>query len=463
MFDAQFSGSNPFFYHLTNVFIHIITSCVVFIFLQKIKIRKEISFLFSVIFAVHPVLTQAVAWIPGRNDSLLTLFSLLSVIFFINFIESGKIRNAVWHLVFFAAALFTKESGLLIPGMIVLYIFLFKKDQLLSVKSYIAFAWAGIAGVWYLLRVIALQDPIKYTIGEALASIYQGLPAVVLDLGKVFFPVNLSVLPILQDSTLIWGFAAILLTFLLIIFSKNKNYKLILFGIVWFLIFLLPSFISPDTQYVPYFLEHRIYLPIVGLFIILSEVGFIKKFSLSKRAGILVFGTLIFVLIVVNFIHTSVFRDKLIFWQSAVSSSPHHPLAHKNLGAMDYLAGDLDKAEAEDIKTLELSPEEAMIHNNLGLIYAAKGDAKKAEEEYKKELEINPGYDNALFNYGLLLYKDGRSVEAEKMWLAALNVNPDFTDAMKSLFILYYQNKNLDQANYFYGELQKRGINLQGN
>ncbi|KKR69198.1 MAG: hypothetical protein UU12_C0046G0002 [Candidatus Woesebacteria bacterium GW2011_GWA2_40_7b] len=463
MFDAQIGGSSPFVYHLTNVVIHIITSCLVFVFLQKIKIRKEMSFLFSIIFAVHPVLTQAVAWIPGRNDSLLTLFTLLSFIFFINFVEFGKVKNAVWHLVFFAAAIFTKESGLLIPGVILLYLFLFQKRQMLSVKLYIAFAWAGTVGVWYLLRVIALQNPIKYTLTEIVKSIYLGLPAVVFGLGKVFFPVNLSVLPIIQDSTLIWGFIAIFVIIDSIVFSKNRNHKLILFGIVWFIVFLLPSFIRPGTEYVPDFLEHRIYLPIIGLFMILSEVEFVKKFSFSNKAGVLAFGILTSFFIVINFNHTWVFRDRLAFWQSAVLSSPHHPLAHKNLGAMYYLDGNLDNAETEYEKTLELNSQEPMIHNNLGLIYAARGEVKKAEDEYKKELGNNPNYDNALFNYGLLLYQEERTQEAEGMWLATLKVNPDYTDVMKNLFVMYYQNKDIEKANYYYSELQKRGINLQGN
>ena len=463
MFDAQLSGSSPFVYHLTNVVIHVVTSCLVFIFLQKIKIRKETSFLFSIIFAVHPVLAQAVAWIPGRNDSLLALFSLLAFIFFINFIEFGKAKDAVWHLVFFAAALFTKESGLLIPGMIVLYLLLFERKQFLSGKMYITFAWVGTAGVWYILRAIALQNPIKYTLTDVGRSIYLGLPAAVFGLGKVFFPVNLSVLPIIQDSTLIWGFITILLIIIFIVFSKNRNYKLILFGIVWFFVFLLPSFVRPGTEYVPDFLEHRIYLPIIGLFMILSEVEFVKRFNFSNKAGVLAFGILISFFVIINFIHTWVFRDRLVFWQSAVSGSPHHPLAHKNLGAMYYLAGDLDKAEEEDKKTLELNSEETFIHNNLGLIYAARGDAKKAEEEYKKELEINPSYSNALFNYGLLLYQEKHIQEAENMWLATLKVNPDYIDAMKNLFVLYYQNKDIEKANYYHRELQKRGINLQGN
>lgn len=461
MLDSLISGSSPFFYHLTNVIIHIVTSCVVFIFLQKIKIKKEVAFLFSVIFAVHPVLSQAVAWIPARDDSLLTLFSLLSFIFFINFIDTGKRKNAVWHLVFLTAAIFTKESGLIIIPVIVFYYLLFERRHLFSNKLYIAFFWAVIAGIWYFLRAMALQEPIKYSFSSVGTSIYMGLPALILDIGKVLFPFNLSVLATIQDSTLVWGYAAIVLIVFLIIFSKNKNYKLILFGAIWFFIFLLPTFIRPGTGYDLDFFEYRLYLPIIGLFIVLSEVSFIKKFHLNGKKSTWILGVIVSALIIINFIYTSVYRDRLSLWQSAVSNAPHNALAHKNLGAMYYLEGNLDKAEEQFSETLVLSPNEVMIHNNLGLIYAARGDLVRAEEEYKKELEINPNYDNALFNYGLLLYKENKTLDAERMWLDTLRVNPDYTDAIKDLFILYYQEKDVEKASFYYNELLKRGINLQ--
>ncbi|OGM84683.1 hypothetical protein A2421_03285 [Candidatus Woesebacteria bacterium RIFOXYC1_FULL_43_18] len=462
MLDAQLSGSSPFLYHLTNVIIHTIASCVVFVFLQKIKIKREISFLFSIIFTVHPLLSQAVTWIPARDNSLLALFSLLSFIYFINFFESGKTKDAIWHLVFFGAALFTKELGLLTAPVIVLYLLLFEKKRFLSGKLKIPFAWAGIVGFWYILRSFALQDPVRYSFEEAGKGIYIGLQAVVLDIGKVFFPVNLSILPpVIQVSTLIWGFIAIALIIVSIVFSKNKNNKLVLFGTALFFVFLLPSFIRPGTGYELNFFEYRMYLPIIGLFIIFSEIEFVKKFNFSNKKSVLLLGGLISLLIIINYIYSSVYRDKLALWQSAVLNSPQLPLAHKNLGAMNYLAGDLDKAEIEFKRALELSPQEPMIHNNLGLIFAARGELAMAEEEYKKELEVNPRYSNALFNYGIVLYRQGRISEAEQMWLETLEVNPDYIDAMKNLFVLYYTNKDMDRAGYYYTELQKRGISLQ--
>jgi hypothetical protein len=108
MFDALISGNNPFFYHLTNVLIHLPTSIFVFIFLNKLKIKRELSFLWAVVFAIHPVLVQAVVWLPGRNDSLLAFFVLPSFIFLISFFEKRKSYYLWLYLLFFALALFTK-------------------------------------------------------------------------------------------------------------------------------------------------------------------------------------------------------------------------------------------------------------------------------------------------------------------------------------------------------------------
>lgn len=461
MLDSMFSGSSPFVYHLSNIAIHIATACVLFIFLQKINLKKDIALLFSLIFAVHPVLIQAVAWVPGRNDSLLALFSLASFIFILNYLETKKVRDLVWHLVFLAAAIFTKENGLLLAPMIFFYLLLFDRKKVSLDRMPVAFAWLFILGIWYLLRSIALQNPIKYTVSEALSSIQNGLPAILIDLGKIFLPINLSVLPIIQDSTLVWGILSFAALVVSLILSKKRNNSLILFGAVWFLVFLVPSFIRPDATYVPDFLEHRVYLPIVGLFIILSQIDFVKNFDFSSKNTLKIFGALVAIFLLINYIHTWVFRDKLSFWQSAVATSPHHPLAHKNLGAMYYLDGKLDKAEEEAIKSLDLNPDETLAHNNLGLIYMQRGEFDKAEAEYKKELEINPGYDNALFNYGLLLYREDKKDEAEKMWLETLKVNPDYVDAMRNLFVLYYQAGDKQKASLFYNDLQRRGVPVQ--
>src|SRR4030042_1097745 len=398
MLDAIFSGANPFLYHFTSVAIHIVNSCLVYLTLKKIKISDDLSFILAAIFAIHPILTQGVSWLPGRNDSLLALFILPAFIFLIDYFEKLKNKYLIYHFIFFALALFTKESALFLPAVLVFFV-------------------------------------------------------------KVFLPFNLSVLPTLQDSTLIYGVISLIILVLVLIFSKNKKMSIILFGLIWFLVFLLPSFVRPNTSYVADFLEHRIYTPLIGLFIILSEIDNLKKLTLDNKKVFWGFITILSGLIIINFIHNTNFKDKLIFWKNAVAHSPSHPLAHKNLGAMYYLEGNFTEAEKEFTKSVELNPTEAMIHNNLGLIYFRKGEYDKAQQEFAKELELYPGYDNALFNWGLLYYTIGEKDKAAEMWLKTVQVNPDHKEALRNLAYYYtLDKKDKIKASYFVQEAVKRGV-----
>src|SRR3989338_2227938 len=90
MLDVLGGGKNPFMFHLTNIFLHAIAAGLLFALLLKLGYNRNISFLFSVLFTVHPVLTQAVAWIPGRNASQLAIFVLSSFLCFLNWLDTRK-------------------------------------------------------------------------------------------------------------------------------------------------------------------------------------------------------------------------------------------------------------------------------------------------------------------------------------------------------------------------------------
>jgi hypothetical protein len=394
------------------------------------------------IFLVHPVLTQAVAWIPGRNDSLLAVFILSAFIFLIKYLRDEKPKNFVWALIFFATALFTKESAVFaLPIMFFYVYFVYKKDKTVLISKGLSFfAVSGVLIIfWAIIRDLVLNNPGAMTVFEMLESIYLNFPATVQFFGKIFLPFNLSVLPIIQDTTFVYGIIATLFLAFLILITKSKRVNFILFGFFWFFAFLLPSFIRPNTELVADFIEHRLYVPIIGIFIILLEKDFIKNIDFKKRKTLIIVGGLILVFGSITFVHSKNFMNKTSFWENAVKNSPHYPLAHRNLGAMRYLDGDMNGAEEESKKALELNPEEVMAHNNLGLIYAKQNKVKEAEIEYKKELEVNPFYDDAYYNLGLLYLKEERYDEALDSWKKTLEINPNHSDALNILYSLNQQ------------------------
>jgi protein O-GlcNAc transferase len=198
----------------------------------------------------------------------------------------------------------------------------------------------------------------------------------------------------------------------------------------------------------------------IGFIILLLEMDLIRKNIDLHKKGLAISVLVVVAFSAMTFIHSGNFSDRISFWESAVRTSPRHPLAHRNLGAMYYLDGIPGKAEVEYKRALELNPYEPMVHNNLALIYMNANRFKESESEFQIEIIINPTYDNAYCNLGLLYYKEGRFREAEAQWKRTLEINPDFIDAYKCLIIYYYGRKEYGLANYYIGELQKRGVRI---
>lgn len=438
--DALIGGSAPFLYHFTNIGIHLIASCLVYKLLRTLAYAKEVALFASLLFVVHPVLTQAVAWIPGRNDSLMTIFVLAAFITCIHYAQSKKALSYRLSLLFFTCALFTKETALVIPVIFLFYLIAHGSVNK-SVITKLGSGFITIGVLWAILRHFALKNPIPMTMQDMIQSIFNNAPASIQLLGKVFFPFNLSVLPIIRDTTFVWGTIAsitilviVLAEFVLYTKSRKKNIMMMLFGVVWFVAFLFPSFIRPNPTVVADFIEHRLYLPIIGILIFLIESRI--SILLSKIPKEIVYGTgilLILLFSITTLIHGNNFSDKLTFWQNAAKNSPHSPLAQRNLGAMYFLENEFELAEEYFKKSLTLNANEQMAHNNLGLIYMNRGQLKEAEDEYKIELRINPYYDNAHFNLGLLYYKMGNIKDAVALWKRTLEINPDYVDAQRAI------------------------------
>ncbi len=448
-------------YHFSNVAFHLIASCLVFIFLKKLNYKKELAFFFSLIFLVHPALTQAVAWIPGRNDSMVAIFVLSSFIFLINYININKPKYFIWHMIFLFLALFTKETALFCVIPMIFYFYFINKERKLKInKAYWAIGWIFIIGFWFILRGSVLKDSVSLPLFTMIKSIFANMPGLIQIIGKTIFPFNLSVLPIIEDTTFIYGIGAILLLTFLIIRTKSKRWVYLILGAGWFLIFLFPSFIRPNTTLVADFIEHRIYLPIIGLFIVLLETDLLKNLNLRKKTPQSICIFILIVFFSITLVHSRNFATRLNFWHNAVKNSPHYPLAHRNLGAMEYLDGDMANAEKEFRTTLEINPNEEMAHNNLGLIYESRDMFYQAEKEYFEEIKINPYYDNVYANLGILYYREKKYDKAEELWKKALSINPEFSGAILNLTKLYYEQKRYADAKPYASALYKAGYQL---
>ncbi|MCK5214066.1 MAG: tetratricopeptide repeat protein [Candidatus Omnitrophica bacterium] len=450
--DAHLYGGSLIGYHFSNVLFHLIGAMLVFALFCRLGYERITSFLFALVFCVHPVLTSAVAWIPGRTDSLLGGFVLSSFLFFLGYLKKRRALVLIGHLFFLVCALLTKETAIILPILCVLYFFLFPSDKKDLKKGIALFVcWIVVMSVWGWGLIISSESKIPFLI--MVQTMVKNAPSIVNYLGKACFPFRLSVLPVLRDLTFIEGFITIIVITIGLYFSRQRRWPVITFGLAWFVLFLAPALIVSFLKH-----EYRLYLPLVGFLVILLEMA-------RGRGGNLK-GLHIFVVAVVGLFtvltwgHSRHYKDRFAFWENAVATSKHSPLAHRNLGAMYQLEGKIDLAKEAYQKPLSLNPHEAMVHNNLGIIAVGEKDFQKAEEEYLEEIRINPEYDNAHYNLGVLYYMQGKYHQAEAMWKKTVKLNPNYIDAYNKLLVHYLTQKNFRRADEYRKILLQKGASV---
>ncbi|MCA9400210.1 MAG: tetratricopeptide repeat protein [Candidatus Omnitrophica bacterium] len=458
MLNAVWGGENPFTYHLFNIFVHVVSVCMIYGLFVRLGYLKRLAFIMSVIFLVHPVLTQAVIWIPGRTDTLLAMVTLLSFHCLLDYLNSSKCMALLLHILFLAMAFFIKETAVVIPVIGLAFLLLEKKKGLdkqgiSSIKRFLPLilAWVGALIVLFSWRNHVLSHGKQAEISEMLMSLLHNLPSIIQYVGKVFLPVNLSVLPNMTDTSFVYGTGCAILLIFFIVRSRQSSSRRIIFGAIWFLGFLLPSLVLSFIKH-----EYRLYLPMIGMMIILMELD-VTKMLVQKKIGYTAAIAAALLLAAVTWRYSGSYKDRYTFWRLAVEQSPNHPLAYRNLGAMYYLDGHYGQAEKYFQKTLEINPLEPMVHNNLGLIYKNRKQYASAEKEFKIEINLNPDYDTVYYNLGVMYLEQERFTEAIQAWNKTLELNPMNLSALKNTAIAYLRLNDLESARRYVKRLRSQG------
>jgi hypothetical protein len=120
-FNYAISGMDPFSYHLVNWLVHILNTALVFLFIYKISGRKLFVAAFtSLIFGIHPMHMESVAWISERKDVLYTCFFLLALLQYWSFLETGKRSKILYCFIFFILSLLSKPAAIILPFVLLL-------------------------------------------------------------------------------------------------------------------------------------------------------------------------------------------------------------------------------------------------------------------------------------------------------------------------------------------------------
>lgn len=292
LLNYQINGLDVVGWHIFNTLFHILNSLLVYALIfhtlnmpllsEKYSvISKRMAFFGALLFAVHPIQTQAVTYIISRTELLAAFFYLSTFFLYIRYRKTGNIANMIGAVLTAFLAMGSKEHAVTLPAMLLLYDFIFMsegkiKNVLSHWKSHLA-----IASSWSLL--IFLLSTVKLEgVGFGIVGTQQEITPwtyLLTSFNVLWTYIRLLFLPINQNLDYDYPIAKTLFEFPTIIsfighiivilaaflLYQKRNWKLIPFGIAWFYITM-----SPTQSFVPILdviFEHRVYLPSVGFFL----------------------------------------------------------------------------------------------------------------------------------------------------------------------------------------------------
>ena len=433
MLDAWWVGVRPLAYHLTNIMIHLACSALLFHIILSLGHRRLAALLATAWFVAHPALSQAVAWIPGRNDSLLALWALLSFSFLIRYCRGFRIQWGLASLLAWGLALFTKETALVFPAVATLYILLDTGPDRTKAFRLLMPGWIVLAALFLFARH-QVAGGINAANAEPLFlnSFGENINGLLSYIAKAVLPFRLAVFAGYDHLNYWLGAAALILIITLFVLGGIANKRRFLFGAAWFLVFLLPYAVR-GVDYAN-FLEHRLYLPFVGLVILSLESPPLR--ALNKRTVRFAILAVVAVFGIITMTRIGVDADGLTFWRSAARTSPGLYNVHDMLGKVYMGQRDFPAARQEFERALALNPGFAFSHNNLGMIYLLTGKEQEARSEFKRALALKPDYSEARFNLGSDYLMRDRLDSAAAQFDTILTYDPGHAGAVNQLGLI---------------------------
>lgn len=386
----------PGFFHATNLLLHLTACSLVLLLLRRLGHGWRTSLLLSLVLCVHPALVSVVGWIPCRNDSLLAIFVLAAVLSMLRFLARPHVASGAAVLACVAQALFTKESGLGLLVVLPSLALVERGAQALRERplQLLGVCVGSVALTYVMLRRYAL-GALPVGLGSVLA---QARDTLVVYVGKTLLPVQLSLHPNLDDSSLWPGSLVLGAAVGLLVALRARLSGRFALGIVRYFAFLVPGlFVAPETNG----LEHRLYVPTIGLLISAAALRpgtwRVPRPLLLGAALALLAG-----LAILSVRRLPDFASDLAFWESAARSSPRSEVVWRSLASRYLENGRLPETAEAARRALALRPDEARSHLLLGVALAKQRRFAEAEPALRSAARLDPDSSDAWSNLALL-------------------------------------------------------------
>jgi Tfp pilus assembly protein PilF len=528
--DYAIWGLNPLGHHLTNNILHAINAgLVVLLVLRLVEVGARSSFSPDVrggaewvtpkgvliaavttglLFGLHPLHVESVAWVSERKDLLCALFFLPSVMMYVRYVGRGgplwtpgegqPQRVAPTHndpgqaemtnsgrqflnryylvsLLFFILALMSKPMAVTLPAVLLLLDW-HPFGRITSIKTFRhAFVeklpFIALSIVSSVVTVLAQRSggalvsvkvvPLSVRMLVAVKSLIAYLWKMVVPLKLIpFYPYPKNVSLLSPDYVLAMMLVVGITIACLVMAKKEKLWLAVWF---YYVVTLFPvlGIVQVGSQSMA---DRYTYLPSLGPFLIVGLAaarGFDKVDSLAKGKMIVGLFSAIAILVFCPLTYLTVkqigaWKNSIDLWNYAIEKEPQEaPIAYNNRGLAFMNLGETDRAAEDYRMAIAMDPSVAEAHYNLGKTYEKKGLYDEAIGEYKKAVSLKPGFADAYFDLGVAYALKGMREEAIMNYKAAVALRPDFARAHYNLGVIYLgQNLANEAADEFEAALR---------
>jgi hypothetical protein len=437
-------GNNTTGFHLVTLLFHILNALLVWRLLDRLNLHY--AWLGGLLFAVHPMNVESVAWMVELKNTLSLTPFLLCLCAWIDYENHHRTSDYWRSWCLFLIAMLCKTTAMMFPLVILLYAW-WRHGRVTwsSVKSSLPFF--PISFVLCYATTLLQHHHSTLTSDIPLGGPLSRLALAGLTLSfyfsKFFVPLGLmpiypqwKISPLTPFEFLPW--LAVALIFYGLWIKRTSWGKHALLGLGFFFINLLPVLGFKLFSYMGFtwVFDHFIYIPMIGLIglviALLSKVE--SRFPASRRPiCALSFAIVVLIFMLQSHSYAAIFFDQKTLWTYELIYNGKAWPAHDNIGNELFMEGDIEGAEAHYEISLYLNPYRFEAHNNLGMIFSLQGQYAAAIDEFEQSLKIKSDYAQAHVNMADTYVKMGRTREAEDHYKQAIQLDPNNAAARDSL------------------------------
>ncbi len=463
------SGYEPALYHFDSLVLHVAATLMVYWFVVALTGRRAAAAVTALLFGLHPMHVESVAWISGRKDELCAIFYFMACIGWLHYLRPGRGKK-YWYaavLALFVLALLSKPTSVALP-LVLLLLDYFEgraRSRGMLIEKIPFFLISLVFGI------IAVRA--QYGIGavnvgavhfSAIERVALGSYALITYLWKAVVPAQLCCFYPYPEKVngalpfLYYLYPLAVIAIVLILWKFARKNKAAVFGLLFFIIniVLLLQFIPVGNAILA---DRYSYIPYAGLFFIAG--WFVSEYMARSKSPLANPVMVVSALYLLALGYNSMERCKVWYypislWTDELAKQPNVQEGYVNLGSIYYnlWANATDPAEKQATldsafylmkRSVELCPDSSGEYQALGMLYYTKHEYDSADLCFKTYLRLKPSPD-AIANYGNFLVMMGRNDSAIKQYETALSQNPDLYAPYFNLGKILRKRNRCDEA-----------------